>query len=538
MKTTFSLCLSFMHIFLAVMSMAGCGGGGEGRGDADADGGDSVDTPSDDGIAPDGTEPTTDRIEQYGIAWTFESPVPYGQFANGDYWVLGPVVITAVTPDFDGEHQGWEVNPADPVAQGFDVRVADFDASLVPILPYTAGAGESIVKAVSTEPLDDNDCRPCLQTAAVLTVLGEVPPDAGRTVFRPPYFGDGKPLYSTGDLHNDLLPSLAPTAGAPSLEDMGNGFRRVQLDHKTNWTGRAMHPADNLPDYGSSIAGRNAEGALRLMLDDPEADKTDLLVFYVQYGIDLYHMMIGGVTWPPNGGHSEGRKLPVTFAAALLDDREMKDAVSGAGHDQFGENGGMYYSDAAGTVLYGQAQDETMYWQNLAMDTGSRTLSDPYGLIDGGHRPGASYDFCCLALPWKSTAAALRIMPGLVEIWNYGPFFEYVDRWVSQGAWTQPDTCTPPDGVCSGGDNPGAACTTANETDVCTGTDAFCDGTASWDAHYGVTYGPDGIGGCIPDTDDSDGIGRFPGRHGTSVDDGYYGSAFAEEMWDAYVASP
>ena len=142
----------------AAMGLEGCGGGGDGKVDGDADGGDPVDVrpddaageaepdAADDGPPPDGTEQTTDRIEQYGIAWTFESPVPYGQFANGDYWVVGPVVITAITPAFDGEHHGWEVNPADAVLQGFDTRVADFDALRVPALPYTAGAGESIVK--------------------------------------------------------------------------------------------------------------------------------------------------------------------------------------------------------------------------------------------------------------------------------------------------------------------------------------------------------------------------------------------------------
>ena len=31
-------------------------------------------------------------------------------------------------------------------------------------------------------PLDDGECRPCLQSAAVLTVLAEPPPDQGATV--------------------------------------------------------------------------------------------------------------------------------------------------------------------------------------------------------------------------------------------------------------------------------------------------------------------------------------------------------------------
>jgi hypothetical protein len=477
------------------------------------------------------------EITQYGITWTFGTQHCYGTFANGDYWVLGPVTIMSISPDFDGEHHGWEVNPDHSVEQGFDARVADFVPDRVPSLPHQALPGESIVKGVSLEPLDDTECRPCLQTAAVLTVVDEVPPAEGASSFRPPYFGPDKPFYSVDDLDLGLLPSLASVADTPTLEDTVARFQRVQLDHKENWTGRALHPVDNLPDYGSSIASRNAEGALRLMLDDDEAAKMDAAIAYVQYGIDIYHSYLGGVRWPPNGGHMEGRKLPLAMAAVLLGDQVMQQAVADSARGDFGENGGMYYSSAADVVLYGQQDNtEESYWTNIVFDTGSRTIRDPYAYIDGGHRPGGSYQFCCLSLPWKSTAAALYLMEDLVPVWNHEDFFTYVDRWVELGAWATGDPCAPADGgACSGGDNPGAACTSASEPEICTGQDAFCDLTVGWEAGYGVTYGPDGDGGCILDQDPSDGTGRFPLLHGTATDDGHYGSAFAEAMWDAYV---
>ena len=79
-----------------------------------------------------------------------------------------------------------------------------------------------------------------------------------------------------------------------------------------------------------------------------------------------------------------------------------------------------------------------------------------------------------------------------------------------------------------------APCTTASEPTACTGEGGYCDASANWDAEYGVLWGPDGAGGCILDSDSSDGSGRFPLLHGSNVDSGYYGSALAEEMWDAY----
>jgi hypothetical protein len=167
-------------------------------------------------------------------------------------------------------------------------------------------------------------------------------------------------------------------------------------------------------------------------------------------------------------------------------------------------------------------------------DTGSRTISDPYQFIDGGRRPGDGYQFCCTSMPYKLNATAAYLLPEIGAMWEFDPFFDYVERWVAEGAIAQPDPCAPPRGVCAGGDNAGAACTTASEPEICTGEEAFCDASATWDAEYGVLWGPDGEGGCIADADDSDGTGRFPLLDGTNADSGYYGSAFAEEMWDAY----
>lgn len=479
---------------------------------------------------------TTNQIVQYGIAWTFDRQVEYGRYANGDFWVLGPMTVTRIDPGFDGAHHGWEVNPTDTTLQGFDARIADFDRTRVPSLPYAASSGQSLVKGSSKAPLNA-ECRPCLQTAAVLTVVGEVPPDRGATVFRPPYFGAEKPSVSTAGLRPELLPSLSPPAEPPTLAEAADGIRRVQLDQKQGWTGRPLHPEDNMPDYGSGIADRTAEIALRLMLDDPPADKLELLVLYVQAGLDWYRMALGGLEWGAGGTHGMGRKLVIAFAGVLLGDAEMQSFVREAGPTLFAEDGSIYEATNAGRVLYGDGDGaEEPYWRNLVFDTGSRTRLDPYGWIDGGHIPGDSYQFCCLSMPWKATTTALRLMPALRTVWNHEQLFQYVDRWVTQGAWTQPDPCAPPDGRCSGGSRAGTPCTTASAPTACTGTDAYCDTTVNWNAHYGVTYGPDGHGGCIPDNDPSDGIGRFPLLHGSNADSGYWGSSFAEAMWDTHVA--
>ena len=89
---------------------------------------------------------TTSCITQWGITWHFDKAYEYGQFANGDYWVLGPLTITRIEPDFDGDDNGWEVNPSVGNTQGFQSNAGGFDSALVPSLPYYVTGTKSIVK--------------------------------------------------------------------------------------------------------------------------------------------------------------------------------------------------------------------------------------------------------------------------------------------------------------------------------------------------------------------------------------------------------
>ena len=36
-------------------------------------------------------------VSQFGITWTFSADCQTGQYANGDYWVVGPVNIITIT---------------------------------------------------------------------------------------------------------------------------------------------------------------------------------------------------------------------------------------------------------------------------------------------------------------------------------------------------------------------------------------------------------------------------------------------------------
>ncbi len=211
-------------------------------------------------------EETTLSISQYGITWNFDEPVQYGQFVNGDYWVIGPVTVTSISPAPADEHiigsqsceadntdtctefdyidgdvsyptyakscnnniceysrytNGSMVNPLANNDHGYDSRVSGFSDSNKIQLPINLTANSSLVSTISWL-IDDctkgtTDCfnalyrripqtiRPTLKVAAVLTVLSEIPPE---DAFRPPYSGNEKTIYRISQINRNLLPNL------------------------------------------------------------------------------------------------------------------------------------------------------------------------------------------------------------------------------------------------------------------------------------------------------------------------------------------
>lgn len=452
----------------------------------------------------------TDYIRINETAFYFDGRYKVGTFANGDYWVLGPVTITRITPDSTNGHHGWQVNPSLGGEQSFDRRVGKYNATLMPALPYTAKHGESIVKTISIVPADR---RPYIKSAVVLTIVGEIPPNNGASVFRPPYVGDEKPYHYLSEINCSLIPvyNISRVNHVPTLQTVHQWFGKVQLDHFGDSRNQEARPVENLPDYGAAIATRTANAALRLMLGGPEEEYIPALLAYLQCGLDYYYMMKDGWIWGRGSGESPGNKLPVVFFVTVMGNEEMKDRVRNTRmyedyHVSYGRNGIALFGDWGWGSRGAFSPTEEEYWRMVAYDSGSRTNYDPYGYIDGGLLPGQWYQFCCTSLPFKGTALALLLMPALREVWNPEALFDYADRWVYHGAWTLPDPLAPVDG----------------ETDS--------EKRENWQKTWGIDPANPGVG--IRNNQ-----GRFPERHGCETDRGNYGSSFYSSMWDVYRAS-
>src|SRR5215208_795512 len=85
-------------------------------------------------------------ISQYEITWSFDKPYEAGQFITGDWWVVGPVNVTAVNPAPSAGRNGSSVNPRGG-RQGYDNRGGEYDTADNAMFPRTFTADQSLVSS-------------------------------------------------------------------------------------------------------------------------------------------------------------------------------------------------------------------------------------------------------------------------------------------------------------------------------------------------------------------------------------------------------
>ena len=386
------------------------------------------------------------QISQFGITWTFDRDCTVGQFANGDYWALGPVTVVDITkPSNMSKRDGSMINPIPSKQHGYDGRVGYYNQNLdvSMLLPnLVVNPNESLISTISRNPTENERSkrRPALEVASVLTVLDKAPPEGS---FRPPYAGSDKPIYSSKNLNTNLLLQLEPVASTPSLLSVEALFKRAWIDHVLEWQGDDLHPKQNLVNYGAGIARNSGIGALRLLLNDPIEDKELLLIRYVQLGIDNFGLVKNGANWGNVGGTiGVGRKIPIIFAGLMLDNSEIKNVASSY-------NTRFIFQEDGQTFYLTQAERDATYHPDNCK--GSQDYchpgyfdSTPLGTPNWGERhykwltTGYNYlpgKIAYLRTTHKSTiGAALTVhLLGLEELWNYNPFLDWTDRCRNEG---------------------------------------------------------------------------------------------------------
>ncbi len=416
------------------------------------------------------------HITQFGITWKFDQEYTWGQFANGDYWVVGPVNITAIYPlsrtVAERTKNGSMINPvAGTFDQGYDsstmhatyveslnvaLNVSDSNALTLP-------GGTSLISSISRpEP----GLRPQIQGASILTVLSSSAP-AGS--FRPPYCGTDKTIrFNKADLDYSLLAKLDPVADTPDMATVERLFERPWLDHVKDWVADYLRPVDNVAHYCRELSRDMGIGALMLHLNFTDAQKETLLVRFVQLGIDNFGVIQNGgrENFINNGGANQGKKWPILFAGIVLNDAQMKNIGQKSGdylyttgygpgsvppdYIHFQEDDQTFYvtaDDVAlesavnvyhGVTFYGHYYpgDYVDYPEYTAGDIGLaewgiRHATNP--LLDGNIWMEARYRVVT-GICWSGFVLAARIMESgssAKTLWNHNVLFDYQDRYMA-----------------------------------------------------------------------------------------------------------
>lgn len=297
---------------------------------------------------------TQSSVSQYGITWTFDHAYEVGQFANGDYWVIGPITLTGITATNEGPVvraslsgqttrdatnvtvNGSMINPTPAIYpdQGFDTRIAAYSEALNIARkggsPLSASntrsvpAGSSICSASSRFNHGSGD-HAMLLDFAVLTVLPSAPA-AGS--FRPPYTGTDKTIHwNKSQLNYSILKKLTPVAGMSSPTSAGLTRPWVVISTDYN-TARDFAPFNNQPEYDRDAGFVIQRSLLELHQNYSDATKELAYVRFVQLGIDIYaglrygKQVMGGVPYDVYQGNT-WTKTPLIIAALALNDANI-----------------------------------------------------------------------------------------------------------------------------------------------------------------------------------------------------------------------
>lgn len=390
----------------------------------------------------------TDTVSQYGITWKFDREVRAGRFITGDWYFVGPASVVAITPkplfgeevvkhpDWKLINQGavkedrykakWARNGStlnqriDTIRGGYDSRLSHnhYDPEQLTQLPIRMTPGDSLISTISTpDPIDYRGYGQPVMAAAVLTCMNAPQP---ADAFRPSYCDKGNKVYLARNLRRGLLYSLPRTKAAPKdLSEWARVFQRPWLD-TVAW-GYA-NPKENTPRYGRWITKGVSQAALLLHLDYPAEQKEQLLIGYVQYGIDLWGIVRAGYRgWPGHGGFGGGRKWSIIFAGIMLGDQDMRSPNAKYPNCRFGEDD--QTSKGKSWTGHDVLFESHPNWRKVP------TESKPPRQWET--MQSEAYRRCCTSAEWPGQALAAHLMRAEKD-WNHDPFFAYVDRWMTE----------------------------------------------------------------------------------------------------------
>lgn len=373
--------------------------------------------------------PTTmqSSVTQHGITLEFAEARPVGQYVNGDYFVVGDVTLVSKSPAWSGTHHGAMVDP--PIGStGYDTGQPGYDAALniAATLPTTVVASSAPRSIVATETFAGAGSPPNRTAEALVLTVEPTAPSVSS--FRPPYVAGPKPHHSLTAVDWGLLPSLPPPPNVTGTAERSfafylDGLPVAWVNHNPGWNGNRTIPHKNgIPqtiDYGANLGTLYASALLKLAISGhAQSDRENLGIHCIQQGIDHFALYQAGASWPGNGGHSSGRKLPILWAGKMLGDAAMRSiAANGDNHLRFDEDGSSYFDDGRDPSLPSAFHGRGAWSQDWP--AGGTTWANANG-----------YHFAGTTDVWLSVVMAAWVYD-LVADWAWPALFDYLDAHVA-----------------------------------------------------------------------------------------------------------
>lgn len=500
--------------------------------------------------------------------WTFESnseSARCGTFANGDYWIAPAEGETSVTlMSVVGRDSGELSLDVNPQMESHGLLTNDYgrqnpEENIAGALPIDFQDAVSLVAVIEREEQRFGGCGTraivgsCVDAYNIVTVLSEVPMEAGSQTLRPSVSNVEKELLTLDDFDFSRFPRLdyIDRASADRVERIRTRWS-YSLETLSLWDanasgsgasegGRAFRADLVIDDYAATVASMWHTDVIGLMSSRTHLeDAMPALASMLTYGKDIYHGVFTAQHeqqryFGSGAGQWHGRFPAAALFAALAKDPVYGDSMKSIAEtnlelDSRGPaeleqvNPGVFgpvYGDGEpifntfqlgrywGEILSNQKFDGAtgLYDSN---NGGRRTQRDPHGYIDGpGVGPGGWY-MSVTHGPKKAFVAEMALIPELCEIVNYPLLTEYIYRLEDVGIQSSPDVCAPPD-----------------PREVPATCDTY---RAKGCQYYGLsntgmaTWGPDpeDPNKCIPNNsgDRTGQNGRFPQVHGTPNDIG------------------
>lgn len=295
-----------------------------------------------------------ESVSQFGATFSFAEPRQAGQYANGDWWVLGPVTFPSITPvgsiQASGNLTGIDrpftnrvihgtmVNPGvgNNYSQGWDNIKEAFTTPFSPSLiapaydaalnldpgktgaPLNVASG-SVVKFVSmTDQADlDLQARPAGSDMVVLTVVDTVPasnsirPGVSRASTASPA---RIAQFDLSKLNNFVPPATAPTpAQALAWVERYKETAMPDSINNTHYKGENNHP-----EYGRDIGNNIHRAMLALHLNYTAEEKLAIIANLAAIADDIISRYEEGGTTLGGGGGNQWKKPVVCMMGALL----------------------------------------------------------------------------------------------------------------------------------------------------------------------------------------------------------------------------